>query len=120
MAVPIGQSAPYEARNRVDRQLKLGFALPYLLFCTRAFYDFLSQRLIHRGQFRSPLDDTPFEIFSSSSPLAHVPRLLQCDRGLVHRHLQQKAFGFGRELWSSRTGNEYADLILKAEWKHRD
>src|SRR6266852_7785569 len=59
--VPIGQRAPYEARNRVDRFLKPGLALLQFLFCPLALDDFLSQRLVNRSQFRSTLADTPFK-----------------------------------------------------------
>src|SRR5260370_33760591 len=118
--VAIGQRAPYESRNRVNCQLKLGLALLQFLFRPLALDDFLSQCLVNRSQFRSPLADTPFEIFGGSSPLTNVPSLLQCDRSLVRRHLQQKTFRLGREIWSSRSGNEYADSFLKAQRKHHD
>src|SRR5258706_10047139 len=118
--VPIGQCAPYEARNRVDRQLKPGLALEQLAFRPLTLDNFLSQGGINRGQFRSPLADTPFEVLRGSSPLAYMPCLLECDHCLVHRHVQQKTFRFGRKLWPLRSSNEQAESLLKTEMKYRD
>jgi len=52
-------------------------------------------------QFRGPLGDPSFKLLGGAPPLAHVPRLLQRDRGLVGRDLEQQTLDLRGELYSS-------------------